>query len=69
MYERIITFKDELIFERRKERSLDNLLNENWKEPSPEAKDILTQLIKSSKTERLSARELLATTWLAELGE
>ncbi len=69
MYEKIITYKDQLIFERRKHRSSSILtttetLVDNWKEPSEEAKEVLHQLIKYNKADRWTSKQLLQSSWL-----
>jgi hypothetical protein len=69
MYERIIHYKDSLIFERKK-RSRHSSGSDgqealsSWKEPSEEAKSILHRLIKGNKSERMTAQQLLETDWL-----
>jgi hypothetical protein len=61
MYERIITYKDQLIFEKRKQRST----NTSWQEPSDDAKELLQLLLKSNKGERLKAKDVFETKWIS----
>jgi hypothetical protein len=63
MYERIITYKDQLIFERRKSRSSNS--HSSWQEPSDDAKELLQLLIKSNKGERLKAKDVFERSWIS----
>lgn len=67
MYEKIISYKDNLSFERKVSRSsFDNGLELDLVEPSVLAKEILSCLIKANKAERLTAKEFLRSNWLNE---
>lgn len=78
MYEKIITYKDNLSFERKKHRSSSLLLNsnasgsdgyfDNWQEPSEEAKALILSLVKYDKSLRLTAKQLLQADWFTSLG-
>lgn len=70
MYEKIITYKDNLTFERKKHRSSSVLSNDSdlsqdsWKEPSEDAKFVLSSLVRANKGDRLTAKEFLLSDWL-----
>lgn len=67
MYEKILSYKDDLMFVKRRSSSGSNSDSvETWMQPSEDAKNIMRQLIRANKSNRITATELLNSQWFSK---